>query len=324
MKILGKNTMWICFLLLLAFCFLFYSEKTTEYAYIGLKTWFDRMIISLFPFMVLINLLIRSGLAEAFVKPFSFFLKPVFRNSDAAIFVILFGFLAGFPLGAKCAVDLYKQGKLSETNAEYLLCFCNNIGPAYMLGFYMQTIHPQMSLCLAIVCFYVLPLLYGILLRYTLFYKKLNREYASALHTYNSSDIRKKNVLYFLPDAVSGALVQIATLGGYMILFNAARIVPYVFLSKCPTMFIAAQSILEISGGLLCIKQALSPGFFQEAAFALVFVFNGLCCHFQTFSLMHGLPLSKQKYMLHKIILCSITVFTLYCFEKSDNIKWFF
>ena len=324
MKILVKNTIWVCFLLLLAFCFLFYSEKTTEYAYIGLKTWFDRMIISLFPFMVLVNLLIRSGLSEAFIKPFSVLLKPVFRNSDTAIFVILFGFLAGFPLGAKCAIDLYKQGKLSKINTEYLLCFCNNIGPAYMLGFYIQTINPQTSLVLAIICFYALPLLYGIFLRYTLFNKKLNRELSGVMNVTITSQIQKHNVLYYLPDAVSGALVQIATLGGYMIFFNAVRIVPYVFLSKYPKLFIAAQSILEISGGLLCVKQTLSPGFFREAAFALIFVFNGLCCHFQTFSLMHGLPLSKKKYMLHKIILCSITVFTIYCFDKLNNIEWFF
>lgn len=320
MKNLRKNTLWICILLMSLFCFLFYSEKTAEYAYIGLKTWFDRMIISLFPFMVLMNLLILSGLSERFIRPFSALLKPVLRNNDAAVFVLLFGFLAGFPLGAKCAVDLYKKGKLSKANTEYLLCFCNNIGPAYMLGFYMGTIHPQISTPDALFCFYGIPLLYGIILRYTVYRPALDIEWHVMKEKDKAGDAEALNLLYYLPDAVSNALVQIATLGGYMVFFNALRIIPHALFSDNPILYVGMQSVLEISGGLLCVKQALNPGICQEILCAAVFVFNGFCCHFQTFSILHNLPFSKQKYMLHKIILCSITVVTLICLFRLNNI----
>ena len=86
MKISQKNLLIVCFLFLLLVCILCNSKKTAEFAYIGLNTWYLNMIPSLFPFMVLLNLLISTGLSYWFMKPFSVFLKP-FRNTEDAGFV---------------------------------------------------------------------------------------------------------------------------------------------------------------------------------------------------------------------------------------------
>ncbi len=313
MKIFQKNILFSAIIFILIVCFLFQAEKTAEFAYIGLKTWFDNMIVSLFPFMVLMNLLIHSGLSGLFIKPFYFLMRPFFRNTEDAVFVIFFGFLCGFPLGGKCAIDLYHKGKLSEANAEYLLCFCNNIGPAYMLGFFIGQIHPNTSILTAVVCFYVVPLLYGLLLRYTVYKKVLDREYRQHFARTDKSvnhNRSESSLLSVLPDAITGALVQIASLGGYMILFNALRILPNLLLGEFPVFYIAMQSVLEISGGLLCVNR-LPDSLLKTACLYAVFSFNGICCHFQTFALMQHTPFSAKKYMLHKIILCSITVLTL-------------
>ncbi len=314
MKKTRKNMVWITFFSVLTGCFLFYSEKTTKFAYIGLDTWFHQMIISLFPFMVLMNLLILSGLSESFIYPVYILLKPIYKNTKSAVFVIFFGFLSGFPLGAKCATDLIKSKKISKTNAEYLLCFCNNIGPAYMLGFFIHTISPGFPLSEASFYFYIVPLFYGIFLRYTLYKKPLDDEYKRSFQKeikLRSGHIKSsgRSVVSCLPDAVTKSLEQIAVLGGYMIVFNAFRIIPHVFLQNFPAFYVVVQSLLEISGGLLCVKQSIPAGFWRETALCLVFVFNGICCHCQTFATMEKAGLSKQKYMLHKLILCSITFF---------------
>ncbi len=314
MKFFRKSTVYSALFLILILCLLFFTKKTTEFAYIGLKTWFDNMIISLFPFMVVMNLLIYTGLSRLFIRPFYLLFKPIFRNSADALFVIFFGFLCGFPLGAKCAIDLYKKGILSKTNTEYLLCFTNNIGPAYMLGFFIGTICPDSSVYMALFCFYALPLFYGILLRYTVYKSKLDQEYHKSMHSaYGQTlDTVVLPIIPSLPDAIQNALISIASLGGYMIVFNTLRILPYIFVSDFPILHTLFQSILEISGGLLCLKQSISFKPLLFASLYAAFSFNGLCCHFQTFALMQGTILSRQKYMLHKIILCSIT--TLLCF----------
>lgn len=315
MKFSRKNLFVSSVFFVMFVSFLFYSKKTAEFAYIGLKTWFDQMIISLFPYMVLVNLLIHSGLSKPFIKPLYYFLRPIFQNTESAVFVLFFGFLSGFPLGAKCAVDLYKKGDLSKANTEYLLCFCNNLGPAYMLGFFLSVLKPDCTPSEALFCFYAVPFLYGILLRYTLYRNALSAEYLK--NNRSNPSISKEaasisNPLFLLPDAIQNALSQLASLGGYMILFNALRIIPHIVFSKFPGLYIAAQSLLEVSGGLLCINNAALPEPFRTGLLFALFSFNGLCCHFQTFALLKDTPFSAQKYMLHKIVLCSITVCSLF------------
>ena len=313
MKNLGKNLFFTAFCFLLGICFLFYAQKTAAFAYIGLKTWFDSMIISLFPFMVLMNLLIKTGLSGLFIRPFYMLLRPLFRNTPDALFVIFFGFLCGFPLGGKCAVDLYQKGRISYKNAEYLLCFSNQIGPAYMLGFFIGTIRAPGSIFFAVFTLYGIPFIYGLILRYTVYRKELEPEYRKTSCTGATPD--GISILSALPEAVRDALSQIAILGGYMILFNALRIVPHLMFAHIPKFYLLSQCMLEISGGLLCANTSLPDGILKTMVLYGIFSFNGLCCHFQTFSLLQQTDFSGKKYMLHKIILCSITILFVWCFS---------
>lgn len=265
------------------------------------------MIPSLFPFMVLLNLLISTGLSYWFMKPFSVFLKP-FRNTEDACFVLFFGFLCGFPLGAKCVVDLYRRGRLSEANSEYLLSFTNNIGPAYFCGFVLGQIYLTPSLGKSLFVMYGLPLLYGLFLRHTRYRRILDRE----LMTQRPEPPVIKPVLQCLPDAISSALTQITVLGGYMIVFNALRILPELLFTKNPYLYLAGQSILEISGGLLCIKTFVKSTVLTIVLAHTCLAFGGLSCYFQTTALFQNTPFSGKKYMLHKLLLCSISMIVSY------------
>lgn len=312
-KNIVKNVFLTAFFLLLGACFLFHAQKTAQFAYIGLNTWFEQMIVSLFPFMVFMNLLLKTGLSSSFIRPFYLLLRPLYRNTPDAVFVIFFGFLCGFPLGCKSVCSLYEQGRISKQNAEYLLCFANNIGPAYMTGFFLQTIQPPHHAALSVFFLYGIPLLYGLFLRYTSYRHALDAEYVSFVCQSKASSVQP--IFTALPDAINDALKQIAMLGGYMILFNALRIVPHLLFCDNQGFYLFFQSILEISGGLLCVNSLSADGITKTLGIYAVFTFNGLCCHFQSFSLMAPLRLSGKKYMLHKIILCSITVFFVWLYE---------
>ncbi len=244
-----KNLMFFLFLI---WCFLFHAEKTADFAYIGLKTWFDQMIVSLFPFMVLMNLLLKTGLSSIVIRPFYLLLRPLFKNTPEAIFVIFFGFLCGFPLGCKSVTELYRKNRISKANAQYLLSFTNNIGPAYLLGFFIGTIHIPHTPFICMLFIYGIPLLYGLTLRHTIYKNMLDAEMSEYDHQNKYTPPKKitleQSLISALPDAVKDAMVSLALLGGYMILFNALRIVPHVLCHQYPPLYIASQGILEISG----------------------------------------------------------------------------
>ena len=111
-----------------------HADQTRQYAFLGLNIWYEHMLPALLPFMILSGLMIDLRLEKLLVKPFSYILRPLFRISDAGIYTLIMGFLCGFPMGAKIVSYEFQKNNLTKKEAEYLLSFCNNFGPAYCLS----------------------------------------------------------------------------------------------------------------------------------------------------------------------------------------------
>ncbi len=312
MKNLIKN-LFLTFLFgILLFIILRYSSMAKEYAYLGLHVWFNQMIPSLLPFMIISSMLIRLNLDQIIVKPFAYFFRSVYHISDSAIYVLIIGFLCGFPMGAKTAALEYETGKISKDEAEYLLTFVNNIGPAYYLSFVYGNIIPRQHLLLGLCLLYGTPLLYGIILRYTMYRKVLSNSIAVS----ELKDHPKQTTTFFnaMDTSIHNGLIQMGMLGGYMILCNLLVMVPKLLFQNASIICSFFHNLLEISGGLMSIH-ALSLPSPQTFAYTHIFlVFTGISCHLQTFHILNHSGLSRKKYMLHKIILCSIVCIILYVY----------
>ena len=149
--------------LLLAF-----PMDSLSFSLTGLQLWFNRMVPTLLPFMILSGIMIRLNLTEHVVKMISPLLSPLLKVSLNGIYAVVIGFLCGFPMGAKVIADLYSCHKLNKKEASFLLAFCNNIGPVYFISFVLPTL--QLKLVLPYVFgMYGLPFCYGVILRYTLY-----------------------------------------------------------------------------------------------------------------------------------------------------------
>jgi sporulation integral membrane protein YlbJ len=61
-------------------------------------------------------------------------MRPLFNVPAQGSIALILGFLSGFPVGAKTAVNLYEKGLCTKTEAERLLTFSNNPSPAFVLG----------------------------------------------------------------------------------------------------------------------------------------------------------------------------------------------
>lgn len=97
--------------LVLFYLMLSHPAESLYYAFTGLTLWFQKMIPTLFPFMILSGILVRMNLTEYFAKVLSPILKPVFKVSNNGVYCMLLGFLCGFPMGAKVIADLYERQK---------------------------------------------------------------------------------------------------------------------------------------------------------------------------------------------------------------------
>ena len=89
---------------------------------------------ALFPFFVLASLVVGSGLAQRMGGLLEPVMRPLFRVNGSCAAALALGFVGGYPVGARTAIQLYQQGQCSKTEAQRLLAFCNNSGPAFILG----------------------------------------------------------------------------------------------------------------------------------------------------------------------------------------------
>lgn len=165
----------LLFLLLLAASILRSPTDACAYAALALTLWFEKMIPSLFPFMIISGLIVRLGFGKIISLPVYPILGRLYRISRTMCTTLLLGFLFGFPLGAKTVAEQYGFKQLTKPQAQYLLSFCNNIGPVYLLSFALPLSglsgdHENRLLRPAITAaFFGIPLLYGLILRHTVY-----------------------------------------------------------------------------------------------------------------------------------------------------------
>ena len=277
------------------------SEKAFSLSLAGLNLWFEKMIPTLLPFMILSGILIRMNLSDSFARLFAPLLRPVFRLSDSCLYVLVIGFLCGFPMGARVTAESLQHGKLSKREASLMLAFCNNIGPIYFSGFVL-TLFPAAKPLPFWAGMYLLPLLYGLFLR-RMVYRDIPCPAPAAGRSVPASASRAssalsgRSLMAQTQEAVTSALVSQASLGGYMILFNLMNLLPDLFLPAGAVLPRAlCGCLLEITGGL----SRLDP---SDAFWAFVLLpFGGLSCIFQTYSMIRDTGLSLRLYVFHKCV----------------------
>lgn len=111
-----------------------YPQQSMEAARTGLQLCYNVIIPSLFPFFVLSSLVVDLGLARYVGRALEKFMRPLFNVPGSCASALALGFIGGYPVGARTAISLYEKGMCTKEEAERLLAFCNNSGPAFILG----------------------------------------------------------------------------------------------------------------------------------------------------------------------------------------------
>ena len=126
----------VFFCLMSTFCFVLIlrnPDVAIEYMGRGLSLCARTVIPSLFPFMVISELMVRSGAGEALGRLFSRPMRYLFGLSGAGCTAVVLGSLCGFPVGARTAVALYDRNAISRRECEHLLTFCNCPSSAFLV-----------------------------------------------------------------------------------------------------------------------------------------------------------------------------------------------
>lgn len=121
-------------LLLASLALVLWPEQAMEAMRDGLRLCGNVILPSLFPFFVLSSLVVELGMSRYLGKLLEPVMAPLFRVNGNCAAALALGFVGGYPVGARTAIQIYERGQCSRTEAERMLAFCNNSGPAFILG----------------------------------------------------------------------------------------------------------------------------------------------------------------------------------------------
>lgn len=298
-----------------------YPALSLQYAATGLSLWFQKMIPTLLPFMILSGIMISMNLTARFVRLLHPILHFFYGTTPNGSYILLMGFLCGFPMGARIAGQLRSKGRISGKEAEALLAFCNNIGPIYFLSFVVSTLSLKRPM-LPFLLMYGIPLVYGVALMRivpALSGRICRGEHSTDLVSlkegaaYNQTakeNAAPEGLLSALDSAILSGLVGIGKLGGYMVFFNLLNILFVPFTHLPPLLLHLYQCLLEITGGIAGCGAAC------PRLVLILLPFGGLSCIAQTYSMIRETDLSIRPYLFHKLVQTGLTAVCYLFFIK--------
>lgn len=293
-------------ILILFFSMLSFPQTVFAGASYGLVLWFRHVLPTLLPYMILINVLICTPALHWICRITSTFLCPLLGTSYYGTFAVLTGFLCGYPMGAKTTSDLLNVNKISRSEASYLLSFCNNISPAFILSYVVAQNMKERNLCIPF--FLILtftPLMLSFIFR--LFYRLPESSCSFPQVTPGSFSNPSESISdNFLDRCILNAFESVTKVGGYMMMFSVliqllASVLPNTIFS------LLLYSSLEISTGIrLLFSSAL---YTTEKIILCAFLtsFGGWCCIAQTYSMISSSQLPILPYITAKLVTALVT-----------------
>ena len=274
----------------------------------ALKLCYFSVIPSLFPFLVLSELLLRGGLGELLPRALLRPLERSLRLSSHAVASLLLGWLCGFPVGARCLLGAREAGRITSEECERALLFCGVPSPAFLIGAVGGRITGGWRTG---VLLYGLSLGVSLLLGLLLARLRGPKETRRAEDACTAQTEETPRISLLLTEAVGGALGGILQVCAYVLFFSAVSSLARMLLEglgASDALCAIAAALLEISGGMQ-EAAALAEARISIPLAAFCAGWSGLSVHFQVLALGKEHPASVGRYLGVKLLqglLCAL------------------
>ena len=323
------DMIFICGILLMLYALLLLPEVSVSAARDGIELCLNVIIPSLFPFFVLSTLAVDMGMISALGKLTEKIMRPLFRVNGSCAGAFLLGILGGYPVGARTAISLYESGSCTKTEAERLLSFCNNSGPAFILGVVGAGIFSSSKAGIWLYLAHVTAsVVVGILFR-----SYGGKEESRQITHIMSTEYRPFSQAF--PDAVKNAFSGTGNICAFVIFFTVVirllfqtGILP--FISSVFTRFGLDVSVveslvtglIEMTSGVWSLRDMAGDMGDKLSMAAFILGWAGLSVHCQVLSFIGTSGLSTRTYFFGKLshgILSGILVWLLSSLMNWDT-----
>lgn len=245
------------------------------------------LIPSLFPLFVLARLLtgLRPGFSLGAVG-------RLFRVSPAGAEIFLLGLCGGYPLGAVMTAQARREGRLGRSEAERLLAFSNNSGPAFILGAGGAAFQSPKAGLLLWIAHVLAAVCTGLILR-------AGAE-ASRPADSGSEPPRPAGAALFT-DAVTGALRSCLSLCAWVCFFGGLCALTGGFSFLPGLRRVLALGFMELGSGIGSLA-GWQAGPLTMALAGFLFGWGGVSVHFQTLGAVAETDIKCARHLMGRAL----------------------
>lgn len=304
--LLGTGLLWAALALVL------WPEQAMSAMRDGVALCGNVILPSLFPFFVLSSLVVELGMSRYLGRLLEPVMAPLFQVNGNCAAALALGFVGGYPVGARTAIQIYENGQCSRTEAERMLAFCNNSGPAFILGVVGAGVFGSGAAGLLLYLAHLLAsLLVGMLFR---FYRPGERPQTrrSRGPQFQAASFPKA-----FTKSVTGAMQSTLNICAFVLFFTVfLRILAHAgILARLGQILSALLSplgmdqtwaerlltgLMEVSSGVSSLTDGSLPGRLSMAAFMLGWA--GVSVHCQVLAFLGDSGLSVRTYIAGKLL----------------------
>lgn len=282
------------------------SKKSCDGIYEGLCFCMEGLVPSVFPFMIIASFSVKSGVSGFLGKILDRPARVLFRISGQSLSAVLIGMLGGYPVAAKGLATLYKEGLISENEAELTSRAAVCAGSGFVVSFVGARLLGSAEIGAAIIWAQIISVL--ILLTVNRFFFLQHKLFLPDKKRAVSNQIKSISL--------SRALIESVSSASYTSFDMCAMVAVFSAVCKMLGERQAVISFLEVSNAcnILSKNNNIIP-----LAFAVGF--GGICVHFQIFQIMSEIRTNKALFFLYRIIQGLLTAGLTYTFIKTFHIS---
>ena len=276
---------------------LFSPKAVFEGAESGLLLWFQIVFPTLFPFMLISGLMLAGGGLNIIARLFGRMFSVLFATSKNGAFAVITGFLCGYPMGAKVSADLVRTGRITQNEGAYLLSFCNNTSPVFIMNFIVwktldreDLMIPTLLILISVPVFLSLP--------FRRFYLKGKRQFPDV--DKRETNNRKAVDFAMLDACLTDSFESIVNVGLYIIFFSILIALPGNITAE-DRVLAAILPTLEMTNGILMVNRLLADLSVSYPLILGLTSFGGFCAAAQTQCMIKDTGLPFLPYIIQKL-----------------------
>lgn len=289
------NALYIFMFSALLFIIVVFPSILNGYVKSSLKLSFDHIIPALFPFILLGQILTKSGASYKMgiiISPILYKVFGVPRNLAGAFITGLF---CGFPTGAIAVGEAYKKGLCTKAQGEYCCAICNNCSFPFVISYMgMFALGSLKNGLILIVSQVITIIISSAILRFAYVAKSSVKIQSSISQQTNES------ISNIICTSITDTVKAVLNICGFVSAFNIFSCLITDKLKMNNILSAIIKGTMEISGGGEKIIDIEFPENFIITSFILGF--SGLSVIFQVTDITEKYGYSSSLFFINRVI----------------------